>query len=200
MPAQSPVLPRIAVQSVGGGLLLMAFFTIMWTGIANGGLQGADHYITLILGAVISLVFIVYGIRLLLLARRYPKSTTAEDKTLGKKMGKSYGIIFGVEGLAIGLVCALLGLTHHEQFVLPAMALIIGLHFYPMARLFDRTIDYYLATWTCVIALIGGVMALRGRPEMEVMPFLGVGVAMTTISYGWYMIYYAYRLKIIRSN
>jgi hypothetical protein len=199
LPRVQPIRPRILVQSFGGGLLLMALFTMMWAGIAQGGLQGADHYIQLVTSSIISLLFIVYGIRLLLLAKRFPKFTSPEHQVMAKQMIKSFGITFGAEGLAIAAVGAVLGLTHHEQFILPAMALIVGLHFYPMARVFDRTIDYYLATWTCLIALAAIFMTFyNSRPETFIVVFLGIGVSLATISYGLYMLRTARRLNLYK--
>ena len=175
----------------------MAFFTMMWAGIAQGGLQGSDHYIHLVICSIFSLIFIVYGIRLLLLAKRFPKFTSAGHQVMGKQMSKAFGIIFGIEGLAIPAVSALLGLTHHEQYILPAIALIVGLHFYPMARIFHRTIDYYLATWSCLVALAAIFITFRSSwPETSIMSFLGIGVSLATISYGLYMLRTARKLDL----
>lgn len=199
MSTLTPTRPRIVVQSIGAGLLLMAFFTMMWAGIAQGGLKGSDHYIHLVICSAFSFLFIVNGIRLLLLARKYPKFTTAEHQDRGKKMGRSFGIIFGIEGVAIPLVCAILGITHHSDYILPAIALIVGLHFYPMARIFDRTIDYYLATWTCLVALVGIYLLYNNvQPLACVMGLLGMGVSLATISYGSYMLLTARKFDLYR--
>ena len=141
MTSTPPILPRAAVRGIGGTLLLMALFTTAWAGIANAGLQGADNYLHLSVCSLLSLVFIVYGIRLLLSAGKFPKSRTAEDLTTGKKMGKAYAIVFGIEGVAIGAASAILGSSGHGEYVLPVIALIVGLHFYPFARIFDRRVD-----------------------------------------------------------
>jgi hypothetical protein len=63
MPSIPPVRPHIVVQGMGGGLLLMAFFTMMWAGVAQGGLQGPDHYIHLaeLLASSSSWAFLVSG-------------------------------------------------------------------------------------------------------------------------------------------
>jgi len=92
----STVLPRAAVRGIGGTLLLMALFTTCWAGIANAGLQGADHYLHLTVCSMVSLVFIFYGVWLLLRARRFPKSRSAEDLSRGKKMGKAYARRYGL--------------------------------------------------------------------------------------------------------
>lgn len=179
----------------------MAFFTMMWTGIAQGGLQGADHYIHLIVNAAISLVFIIAGIRILVLARQFPKFTTAGHQARGKKMGKTFGIVFGIEGVAIPITCAILGITNHSQYILPAIALIVGLHFYPMARIFDRTIDYYIATWTSLVGLTAIFLLAKYNYSFPgIMALLGIGVSLATIAYGITMLISARKFGLLTAQ
>jgi hypothetical protein len=192
MTSTPTVLPRAAVRAIGGTLLLMALFTTAWAGIANAGLQGADNYLHLTVCSLLSLVFIIYGIQLMLRARRFPKSRTAEDLTTGRKMWKAYAIVFGIEGVAIGAASAILGISGHGEYVLPVIALIVGLHFYPFARIFDRRVDYFIASWTCGVAL-AAIFATysNSRPQGFIMAFLGIGVSFSTIGYGLYTLRYA---------
>jgi hypothetical protein len=187
--------PRIAIQSIGGGLLLMTLFTTMWTGIAQGGLAGRDHHLVLIIFSSLSATFFFYGIRLFFVARSFPKVTTDADEAEGKLMLKQFAIIFGIEGTAIPVTCGLLFITGYQQFVLPAIALIVGLHFYPMAKIFNRTIDYYVATWTvlCALASICLMNTSCFDPGFH-LSFLGIGVASATATYGLYMLYEGQRL------
>jgi hypothetical protein len=188
--------PKIVIQSIGGGLLLMAFFTIMWSGIAFGNATGAGRYLILIVFSLFSLVFIGYGIYYLSTAKRFPKLTTDADKAEGKKMAKLYGITFGLEGILIPIAAGICLFLGHGELVLPAMALIIGLHFYPMAKVFNRTIDYYLASWTCLVAISVVVIIIKGiLLPFSAYTFLGLGVAITTTSYGFYMMAEGSRLS-----
>ncbi|MDN5285663.1 MAG: hypothetical protein JWR38_1937 [Mucilaginibacter sp.] len=193
MTIESPILPRIAIQSVGGGLLAMALFTMMWTGVAQGGLLHHDHHVVLVVFSIISLLFVVYGITLFVAAQKFPKFTSESDKAEGKHMAKWFGILFGIEGTAIPVVAVILLLLGYQRFTLPVMALIIGLHFYPMAKIFNRRIDYYLATWTCLVAINGIIMvAGKNYPETFTFTILGIGVALATTSYGVYMLFTGY--------
>ena len=195
MNKKSDILPRIVIQSIGGGLLLMALFTMMWSGIAEGGLQGSDNYLVIIIFSAFSLAFIVYGTYLFLIAKRFPKISTDTEKLEGKRIGKWYGIIFGIEGTSIPIVVFILSAFHHDDFIIPGIALIVGLHFYPMAKVFRRQIDYYLATWTCIIALVGIIMTIRNSAQSIIFPLVGIGVALATTSYGTYMLYSAYKFN-----
>ena len=50
-----------------------------------------------------------------------------------------FGIIFGIEGALIGLSSALFRRLGCAYWVLPMMAVIIGLHFLPLAYVFKTT-------------------------------------------------------------
>ncbi len=197
--SKSQLLPRIAIKSIGAGLFLMAFFTMMWSGIAEGGFNGSDHYITIVIFSAFSLTFISYGVYLFLMAKHFPLSTEA-DNDEGKKIWTWYGIIFGAEGAAIPIVVFSLIAFHRDALIIPGIALVVGLHFYPMAKLFNRKIDYYLATWTCLIALAGIIASLRGATESNVFSFVGIGVALATSGYGFFMIYSGYQCLSIQNG
>ena len=180
--------PRIVIQSIGGGLLLMALFTLMWNGIAENGFNGRDHYILTLVFSIFSLLFIGYGIYLFTIAKKFPKEMNDADRNLGKKSGKSYGIIFGLEGVLIAATVLLLLKFNMETYIVPAIALIVGLHFYPMAKVFNRNIDYYVATFTCIVAFIGFYMVSRSFDQKNIHALVGTGVALATSFYGFYMI------------
>lgn len=189
MNATQHTIPRIAIQSVATGLFMMAFFTMMWTGIAYGSML-SNGIIVLILFSLIALTLIFNGIKFLREAKRFPKSETEADKTEEKRTGKWFGIIFGAEGLLIFVGINIVINIGHADLTIPVIALVVGLHFYPLARVFRRTIDYYLATWTTIVAIIGISLILnKSYSTAAVDAFVGVGTAIATSCYGVYMIY-----------
>jgi hypothetical protein len=182
-------IPRVAMRSIAGGLLLMALFTVMWSGIASGSLQGAGRVVDLVLfwgGAVLFIGYAGYFFRT---AKRFRSELTDVQKTEGKKMKRAYGIIFGLEGALIPVavfICIQLG---RPELVLPAIALVVGLHFYPMARIFRRTIDYYLASWATLVAIGAIVLTLEQVVlPIPILAMLGIGMAIATTIYGINMI------------
>jgi hypothetical protein len=104
MLAQNSAVPKIVVRSIGGGLLLMAFFTNMWSFIAQSTLTGANSLVVLLVFGGLSVVFIGYGIYLFIVSKRFTALKTVADKEEGKKIGMWYGIIFGAEGITIPAV------------------------------------------------------------------------------------------------
>ena len=57
MDAKQHTIPRIAINSIATGILMMAFFTMMWAGIAYGSM-GSNGLVILILFALVIIVFI----------------------------------------------------------------------------------------------------------------------------------------------
>ncbi len=185
--------PRIAVRSIATGMLMMAFFTMIWAGIAYGSMN--HGLIVLIIFALISVSLIANAIYVFIISKKFPKLSTDEDRAEGKKTGMWFGIIFGAEGLGIFVAINIVVNLGHADLTIPVIALVVGLHFYPMAKIFKRTIDYYLATWTTVIATIAIVLILKKvYAPASVDAFVGIGTAIATSCYGLYMIYTGRRL------
>ena len=113
-----------------------------------------------------------------------------QDKGGEKHSGKWFGIIFGAEGLGIFIAINVVINLGHADLVIPVIALVVGLHFYPLAKVFRRTIDYYLATWTSLVALIAiALIWNKIYSAPAVYAFVGIAAAMATSSYGACMIY-----------
>jgi hypothetical protein len=182
------LMPAIAVKSTATGMLMMAFFTLLWAGIAYGGLNGKAISLVLIIFPVLAVLFVINAIKLFGVAKHYPALITDADKAERKNKGMWFGIIFGAEGLGIAIAVNLVIYFGHPELSIPVIALVVGLHFYPMAKIFKRTIDYYLATWSTIIAICGIVFLLNGIfSQPTVYAFVGIGLALATSSYGLYM-------------
>jgi len=187
--------PREAITGIAIGLMMMAVFTCIWATIANAGLQGSDHHIALYgFGALVG-VFFASGIVVFKQAKNFEKATSAADIEMRKKSGMWFGIIFGAEGFLIFIAVNLVINLGHPELTIPAIALVVGLHFYPMAKIFKRKVDYYLATWTTLVAIAGIILSLNKIfNEAQSIAFVGVGTAVATSCYGIYMLNYGTKL------
>jgi hypothetical protein len=68
---------------------------------------------------------------------------------MGKRIAMWLGIIFGIEIVLIALASILLSVFQADRFIAPTAALIVGIHFFPLARLF-RVPVYYLTGANCL--------------------------------------------------
>nr|WP_157535986.1 hypothetical protein [Mucilaginibacter sp. L294] len=188
METKSHIVPNAAVKGNATGLFMMAFFTTIWAGIAYSGLHETVYALLLLIFPLLSILFIVKGAALFKIAKNFPKSVSEADIAEQKRIGKWFGIVFGAEILGISIGINVVVNLGYPQLTLPIMALVVGLHFYPMAKIFKRTIDYYLATWSTLIAVCGIIFTLKKlMPANYILAFLGVGLAIATSCYGLYM-------------
>lgn len=188
MDNEQHIIPGAAVKGIATGLVMMAVFTLVWSGIAYGGLHGGSYWPVLLIFPVLSMLFVVNSVKLFKVAKYYPKLTSEADIAEGKRTGKWFGIIFGAEGLGIFIGINLVVNLGHPELAIPVMALVVGLHFFPLAKVFKRTIDYYLATWSTIVAVLAIVFTLNKTfTESGAFAFVGVGIAISTSCYGIYM-------------
>jgi hypothetical protein len=181
---------RILARGVSNGLFLMAFFTLGWAGNTFSGWPPAAAGTVWALGLLAAVVFVVRGIQLIRAQPRMPEPVLSEeDARRGRSIGRNFGLIFGAEVVIILAATVILGLTGHSDYNVPVIALIVGLHFYPLGWVFGRRIDAYIATWVVAVGVAGIVVmaATDVRPE-HVWPWVGLGAALGTAAYGIYFV------------
>jgi hypothetical protein len=189
MKKEPHIIPDSAIKGIATGLIMMAVFTSAWAGIGYGGLKDTSYWFVLIIFPVLSILFVVNSIKLLKAAKHFPKITSEADIAEEKKTGKWFGIIFGAEGLGIFIGINVVVNLGHPELTMPVLALVVGLHFFPLAKVFKRTIDYYLATWSTIIATLSIVLSLnKTLTQSGVFTLLGIGIGIATSCYGIYMV------------
>jgi len=194
-PAKTHIVPATVIRSIAAGLFMMAFFTGIWAGIAYGGLYAGPFRFGPVIFLVLIIVFVMQGIKFFRVAHHHPEIRTDAEAAEKKRVGKWFGIIFGAEGLAIFLAINIVNYLGHPDLTIPVIALVVGLHFYPLARIFNRKIDYYLATWSTIIAVCAILFTLyKTIPAPAILVFTGVGIALATSAYGTYMMIAGNRL------
>lgn len=187
------------IQKPINGLFFMIINTTIWTFISEYYLENKDlRIVGMLLGLVIA-GFLYFYFKLAKAQKKLPE-TVIEKTAEEKSREKWFLIIFGLEGFGILVVKNILVNTNHNELFIPFFALIVGLHFFPLARVFKRTFDYYIATWTCLLAILG----LYLITQKTVNPYLAnvivsLSCAVSTICYGIKMIFEARRI-LSRTN
>ena len=72
----------------------------------------------------------------------------------GKRIGMHFGIIFGIESGLIFFCATLLARLGLSIWIPIAIAVIVGLHFIPLARVFEAP-PYYWTGVLCVLGMLG---------------------------------------------
>jgi hypothetical protein len=131
-----------------------------------------------------SAYLLVKAIRLISFARPLPHETNAFDARISRGMA----IVSSIQGgliLASTILFIVLGVY---IWILPTVALIVAVHFFPMPAIFGRTIDYYLGTAMLIVAAIG--LFLAAHPDVNwtvTWGVTGIGAALVTSAYGLYI-------------
>jgi hypothetical protein len=90
------------------------------------------------------------------------------------KVKKRYFTIVGIELLAMIVVTNIVTALRHPELIWPAIAVIVGLHFIPLARLFGSRAYYGTAAVLTALRLLAPVL-LASRGQL----ILGMGAALT---------------------
>ncbi|WCT13527.1 hypothetical protein [Mucilaginibacter jinjuensis] len=179
---------KTSLDNMTGGLFLMSIFTAGWIGLAEYNLKGRDYGVIGVVFLAIILVFISHYFKFNSAAKtlqgNYPATKSVEEK----QQDKWFMIIGSLEGLAIFLTANVLINTGYFNYFVPAMALIVGLHFFPLAYIYKRSFDYFMGAWTCLVAFAGMLLTQHQLPVFIVIAIVGVGCAIATTLQGTRMV------------
>jgi hypothetical protein len=137
------------------GVSLLAFFAIGWTGWGTGGhLPTAAQVPIMIAAAILSSVLAATAWRL---ARRVPvdRDPTPEQFQVGRR----FTWIVAVSWAAVIVAVVVLGVTGYPEMVAAVVCAGIGVHFLPLARLFDVPAYYVTGAALCLISIVTFVLA-----------------------------------------
>ncbi len=146
--------PRYLVGLARGSLVLI-FFGTLWAGLSLPGLRDWGLWTVIVIAGVMTVALLVPSFTTLRAAQSlHLEKMTPEEQASGKKVARRFGLVVGVEWtVAIVAANVLLILFNHPEFIAPVLVLIIGLHFLPLAPLFQVRVYSLVGT---VLSLLGG--------------------------------------------
>jgi len=178
------------VKGMIWGLVLMTVFTFFWSGVAFYGMSHNTYRWLLLIFPILCFLFIYYIFKLTVLSKHIPQQPKAESTEAEKKKSRLFLIAMTSEGLGVFIAINVAANLHHPELEIPAVALIVGLHFFPLAKVFDRKMDYYIGAWTVIIAILAIILTLNHTfNEATALAFTGIGLAIATSIYGLNMVF-----------
>ncbi|WGG44507.1 hypothetical protein [Rossellomorea sp. DA94] len=171
------------LHGTASGVLFMAFFGTLWSYTGVMGLQGWGSPWLLIAALAIGMVLVIGGFSLISASNGFPQGTSIHSGNDGRKMRMWFNIIFAGEGIAIGIAIAVCNAFGHTENIPIVIAIIVGLHFLPLARLFRVRIYYYTGLLLCVVPIVTWlfvpeIMSLSGHQLNAYMSVVGLGSAL----------------------
>lgn len=127
-----------------GGIWVLNIFAAVWS--AGGIIAGHGPVWLAVLAVAISVALLFWASR---------QSVGTDNPIEGSHVGRVVGIASAIEGVAIFIVANVLGNMHLQAFLLPAVAIIVGLHFIPLARWIPVRIYYWTGAGLIAVGMAG---------------------------------------------
>ncbi|MFY9646411.1 MAG: hypothetical protein WAK29_14620 [Terriglobales bacterium] len=153
----SHLMDRSALLQMFVGAVFMFGFGLVW--LIIGLLRGRSSPLWLRLSLLLAGMALAGAIGLVAWhAVSLPPSNVAaslQQEAANRQNMRQFYLIFGAELAAIFIAVVALNLLHYPDFILCAIAVIVGVHFIPLARLFQSPFYYGTALAGCAIGLAG---------------------------------------------
>jgi hypothetical protein len=150
-----------AAFGTGMAAIIMTFFGFIWFGwgLGVGGLRNPVGWIVLYVAAIL---LIIAGVRALRRGKRLMAALGADRSQYWKQRGSRFRIISLLEIIGCGLAVFLATHFHRPELVAPGIALVVGLHFLPLAGLFNFA-GYYAVGVAIVACAVASALLLHGN-------------------------------------
>lgn len=147
-------IPSAAVRGTASGVFFMAFFGTLWAYTGIMGLQGWGVPLLLVTSVAIGIALFIGGVSLLRASGKLTNQVSNIVLRNGKRTKFWFNIIFAAEGLAIAITIAVSNATRHPELIPVIIAIIVGVHFFPLASLFQVRLYYFTGALLCLLAII----------------------------------------------
>jgi hypothetical protein len=144
-------MPTVAhIRGLVGGAVILTLFGSFWCIIVLASWTTRPGW-SIPAGSVVTITLLALCVMRLMASRNIPSIDDPAAAAKGKRAGMLFGIIFGLEGGLIALCSTLLARYGLGIWIPIAAAVIVGVHFIPLAFVFEVPLYY----WTGVLSVLG---------------------------------------------
>lgn len=142
------------LNTVRGAMIFTVYGTV-WAIFGLWSLGRVVEPIAAIAVALAALLLLITAISFIRKVVRLPQDVLSlEAQARVKRIKRAFGIINLIQGIAIGAVFPIGFSSNHPYYIPPAVALIVGLHFFALAPLLQMRFDYLIGALMCTLALV----------------------------------------------
>ena len=154
------------------GATIMFFFGALWLllGLYGGRVSARSLRLGFLLAGMALAACIGIMVRRSMRQSSFSAPPSTEEVAVSQQTGRRFAWITAIEGGAIVLAIVLLNAVHRPQFIAPVIAIIVGLHFFPLASLFGAGVYYATGSLGLAIGITG---LLISDPSLR-MSFVGL--------------------------
>lgn len=149
-------IPRALIQGYMSGALILTFFGALWALLTLSALMSQPRMFLIIIVVIVTAMLSYAAIMILRAAQQLPQSVSPDARAQGITLFKWFPLIVVIEFVAIALASRLLIQANRDELIPLIIALIVGIHFLPLATIFH--VPAYYLTGTIMIMLAGGAL------------------------------------------
>ncbi|MFE2558480.1 hypothetical protein ACFXGT_21140 [Streptomyces sp. NPDC059352] len=153
------------------GAIVLAVFALVWAFAGGSGIASEP------VSGIVSVLAVIVTAGAVVAARRGAAGPVTRTIRLPEKWNRGVGLVNAAELVAIFGVIAASNASGHPEFVPVGICLVVGLHFFPLARLFDQGQYTWTAVFLTAVALVGIAVLAAGAPAETVRAVVGLGAA-----------------------
>ncbi|MBO1000471.1 hypothetical protein IOC57_22360 [Bacillus sp. SD075] len=181
-----------AFHGSGIGVIFMAFFGTLWAGIGVMGLQGWGFPYVELVAIFVGILMVICGISLIHASQKMSNPVSENGDRRLKRIGFLFNMVFIAEGLLIGIAIAICNLIDQADLIPGVIAIIVGIHFLPLASLFQIKIYYATGVLLCLLAL----MSLFSVPDTVMLGEHQILAPLSLLGFGCALILWATGLSL----
>lgn len=153
------------------GTLVLSVFAVIWAFAGASGLASS--------GAALAVEIVAVPLTAVAIVLAYRKGAAPSPRlvNLPENWARAVGIVNAVEVAAIFAVIAASNASGHPEFIPAVIALVVGLHFFPLARFYDQWQYKGTAVLLGAVAIAGFALIAAGLSSESVRAVVGLGSA-----------------------
>ena len=168
------------------GAWFMALFGLGWAAAGASAIGGAAQVGVLVVAGTFAVALVLGGIRTRRAASVLPHDDSPAVLAHRRRLFRRFNLVSGLQWLAIVVASVLLGRAGLAAFIPAAVAFVVGVHFFPLATLFD--VRAYRATGGALCALAAAALFVASPRRLAL---VGLGSAAVLFATGAYVLFLA---------
>ncbi len=147
------IMTKARVRGIVAGAIILTLFGGAWCVVALAFWAARPRW-GIPLACAVTAALLVVGVLRLAASVNMSSSHDPAMAAKGKRAGIFFGITFGVEAGLIALSSELLAHYGFGDWIPMAVGIIVGVHFLPLAHIFEAPLYYWTAA-LCVLGILG---------------------------------------------
>jgi hypothetical protein len=151
------------IQGYAYGALILTFFGSLWALMTMFGVTSRQRMLLIVVVVLVTVPLAYFSIAAVREARQLPSVLSAEGEARGAKMRIWFGVVAAIEFVSIAIASILLSRAKHDELIPLVTALIVGIHFFPLAAIFQVPVYYLTGAAISLLAALALIAMYFGR-------------------------------------